>query len=73
MKAPAQASWTSYLARPVWWGLGAVKQRVLGGGGPDLGEGADERQWTSHNGEWVVRDLVEVSCFPHDRLPFAPR
>ena len=62
MKASANVSWVSYLARPVWWTLGAVKNKITGGGGPDLGEGADERQWTQHNGEWVVKQLVEVNC-----------
>lgn len=61
MKAPASVGWVSYLARPVWWTLGAVKNRIVGGAGPDLGEGADERQWNEHKGEWVVRQLVEVS------------
>lgn len=61
LKAPAQVGWASYLARPLWWGLGAAKRRLIGDGSQALGEGADEAQWTTHKGEWVVRELVEVS------------
>ncbi|GAA5870354.1 hypothetical protein JCM1840_004702 [Sporobolomyces johnsonii] len=53
---PQGFSVLSLLSRPFWWGL----SKVLGSS--DLGEAADEAEWTKRKGEWVVPDLVEKAA-----------
>jgi hypothetical protein len=55
---PQGFSVLSLLSRPFWWGL----SRIVGSS--DLGEQADETEWSNRKGEWVVPDLVEVCFFP---------
>ncbi|GAA5919940.1 hypothetical protein JCM1841_000057 [Sporobolomyces salmonicolor] len=53
---PQGFSVLSLLSRPFWWGL----SKVLGSS--DLGEAADEAEWTTRKGEWVIPDLVEKAA-----------
>ncbi|BGP46268.1 hypothetical protein JCM10450v2_002110 [Rhodotorula kratochvilovae] len=56
--APESYGIASLLARPFWWGL----SKVWGGGGVDLGEHADEKEWARRKGDYVVPDLVEKAA-----------
>ncbi|GAA6006364.1 hypothetical protein JCM11491_004928 [Sporobolomyces phaffii] len=51
--SPQGFSVLSLLSRPFWWGVSKVV------GSSDLGEQADEAEWSKRKGLWVIPDLVE--------------
>lgn len=52
------SSWLAVLATPLVWSFSRLKASIVGEEG--AGEGGEEKLWRSRQGEWVVRELVEV-------------
>ncbi|GAA5941035.1 phosphatidic acid-binding protein CHM7 [Sporobolomyces koalae] len=53
---PQGFSVLSLLSRPFWW---SVSKLV---GSTDLGEQADETEWSNRKGKWVIPDLVQKAA-----------
>lgn len=60
---PPTSSWLRVIALPLRWSISLARSKILGE--PELGEAAEEAEWRTRNGDWVLKELVEVR-------PFAP-
>ena len=67
---PASSTWLSLIARPLRWSFSQLRLGVFGE--VELGEGAEEEEWKRRQGDWMVRELVEVSCSEIFLLPSRP-